>query len=53
MFKDLIMEGKHTDDQIFAKVQAAYNLDEKKRSYVKWYRNALTKEGKNPPDAKA
>jgi hypothetical protein len=53
MFKDLIMEGKLTDDQIFAKVQAEYNLDEKKRGYVKWYRNDLEKKGMNPPAAKA
>lgn len=52
MFQDLIMEGKLTDDQIFAKVQETYGLDEKKRGYVKWYRNHLTKQGKNPPAAK-
>lgn len=53
MFQDLIMEGKLTDDQIFEKVQEAFGLDEKKRGYVKWYRNHLTKQGKNPPAAKA
>ncbi len=52
MFKDLIMEGKLTDDQIFAQVQKEFGLDEKKRSYVKWYRNDLKKSGMNPPDAK-
>lgn len=52
MFQELIMEGKLTDDQIFKKVQAAFGLDDKKRSYVTWYRNHLTKEGKNPPKAK-
>jgi hypothetical protein len=52
MFQDLIMEGKLTDDQIFEKVQAEFGLDEKKRAYVKWYRNNLRKQGKNPPDAK-
>lgn len=52
MFKDLIMEGKLTDDQIFAKVQAEFGLDEKKRSYVKWYRNDLKKAGANPPEPK-
>lgn len=52
MFQDLIMEGKLTDDQIFAKVQDAYGLDEKKRGYVKWYRNHLKKSGVNPPEPK-
>ncbi len=53
MFQDLIMEGKLTDDQIFAKVQDKFGLDEKKRGYVKWYRNHLKKQGANPPEAKA
>lgn len=52
MFCDLIMAGKDTDDQIFAKVQKAFGLDDSKRSYVGWYRNKLLKDGKNPPDAK-
>jgi hypothetical protein len=52
MFQDLIMAGKLTDDQIFEQVQAEFGLDEKKRAYVKWYRNNLRKQGKNPPDAK-
>jgi hypothetical protein len=52
MFKDLIMEGKMTDDQIFAKVQKEFGLDDNKRSYVKWYRNDLTKKGMKPPAAK-
>lgn len=52
MFKDLIMEGKLTDDKIFEKVAAAYGLDEKKRGYVKWYRNDLRKKGMNPPEPK-
>lgn len=52
MFKDLIMAGKLTDDQIFEKVQAEFGLDEKKRGYVKWYRNHLRKEGANPPEPK-
>lgn len=50
LFQDLIMEGKLTDDKIFAKVQAKYGLDEKKRGYVRWYRNHLAKQGMNPPD---
>lgn len=52
MFKALIMEGKLTDDQIFAKVAEKFGLDEKKRTYVAWYRNYLTKQGENPPAAK-
>lgn len=52
MFKDLIMAGKLTDDQIFEKVQKEFGLDDNKRSYVKWYRNDLAKKGLNPPAAK-
>lgn len=52
MFKDLIMEGKLTDDKIFEKVAAKFNLDESKRGYVKWYRNWLVKDGQKPPAAK-
>ena len=52
MFKSLIMEGKLTDDQIFANVADKFGLDEKKRTYVAWYRNYLTKQGENPPAAK-
>lgn len=51
-FQELIMAGKLSDDQIFAKVQEEFGLDDNKRSYVKWYRNHLTKQGKNPPAAK-
>jgi hypothetical protein len=51
MFKDLIMEGKLTDEQIFKKVQAKFGLDDNKAGYVKWYRNDLRKNGvKNVPD---
>jgi hypothetical protein len=52
LFQDLIMAAKLTDDQIFEKVQAEFGLDEKKRGYVKWYRNHLKKQGQNPPEAK-
>lgn len=52
MFQDLIMQGELTDDQIFEKVQAQFGLDEKKRGYVRWYRNYLKKQGANPPEAK-
>lgn len=51
-FQELIRQGKLTDDQIFAKVQAEFGLDDKKRSYVSWYRNYLRKKGENVPDAK-
>ncbi len=49
MFKELIMAGKLTDDQIFAEVQRAFSVADSKRSYVGWYRNHLAKEGHNPP----
>ena len=52
MFKDLIMEGRLTDDQIFEKVREKFGLDDKKRGYVSWYRNNLKKQGANPPEAK-
>jgi hypothetical protein len=52
MFINLIMEGKLTDDQIFAKVKAEFNLDDKKRGYVNWYRNYLKKQNRKPPEAK-
>lgn len=52
MFKDLIMAGELTDDAIFKKVQDAFNLDDNKRGYVKWYRNNLIKSGVNPPTVK-
>lgn len=52
MFQDLIMEGKLTDNQIFAKVQDKFDLSDDKRTYVRWYRNKLAKSGKNPPKAK-
>ena len=51
MFKELILAGQLTDDQIFAAVQKEYGLDDGKRGYVKWYRNDLKKKGSNPPEA--
>ena len=53
LFQELILEGKLTDAEIFAKVRAKFGLDEKKKGYVAWYRNYLVKQGKNPPAAKA
>lgn len=52
MFRELIMDGKLNDDQIFQKVQAKFGLGDEKRNYVKWYRNHLKKTGHNPPEAK-
>lgn len=49
MFRDLIMEGKLTDDQIFKEVQDAFGIDDSKKSYVNWYRKKLEKDGKKPP----
>lgn len=51
-FRELIMEGKKTDDQIFAIVQKEFGLDDNKRSYVKWYRNDLAKKGEKVPEPK-
>jgi hypothetical protein len=50
MFQSLLLEGKHTDDTIFQKVAAKFGLDEKKRSYVGWYRNYLRKQGQTVAD---
>jgi hypothetical protein len=52
MFRELILKGGQTDDQIFAAVQKKFSLGDEKRSYVAWYRNQLKKDGKNPPAAK-
>lgn len=51
--RDLIMEGKLTDDKIFETVQKEFGLDDGKRGYVAWYRNDLKKKGMNPPAPKA
>lgn len=57
-FTELLMQAgkngecKFTDDQIFEKVQKEFDLEEKKRSYVAWYRNKLVKDGANPPERK-
>jgi hypothetical protein len=52
-FRELIMAGKQTDDAIFDTVAKEFNLDEKKRVYVSWYRKDLEKKGLNPPPAVA
>jgi hypothetical protein len=51
-FCELIAEGKLSDDSIFAKVQKEFGLSDDKRSYVKWYRNKMIKDGLNPPGPK-
>lgn len=51
-FKELILKGTLTDDQIFAQAQKKHGLDDSKRSYVAWYRNNLRKSGVKVPDAK-
>ena len=49
MFRVLILQNTMTDDEIFSKVKAAFNLEDSKRSYVAWYRNSMKKKGDNPP----
>lgn len=52
-FRELIMAGNKTDDQIFAEVQKRHpEVGDDKRPYVAWYRNDLKKKGKNPPAPK-
>lgn len=45
MFRTLIVEGKLSDDEIFAKVQKAHNLDDNKRRYVSFYRFDAKRKG--------
>ena len=52
-FKELIIKGTMTDDQIFATVQKKHGLDDSKRSYVAWYRNNLRKKGVELPERRA
>lgn len=52
-FRELIMQGKLTDDAIFAEVRKRHpEVTPEKRSYVAWYRNDLKKKGENPPAPK-
>lgn len=46
MFEALVLEQVLTDDEIFAAVQKKFGLDEKKRSYVGWWKSHLRREGK-------
>lgn len=50
--KKSIMEGKLTDEAIFAKAKELFGLDDKKRYYVSWYRWQLKKQGQKPPEPK-
>ena len=45
-FRELILAGGKSDDEIFAAVKAEFNLDDNRRSYVDWYRKDLKKQGK-------
>lgn len=45
MFRDLILKGGKTDDDIFKAVKERFGLDDSKRNYVGWYRNELKKKG--------
>lgn len=45
MFRSLIVEGKLSDDEIFAKVQKAHSLDDNKRRYVSFYRFDAKRKG--------
>ena len=38
------------NDEIFAQVQKAFDLDDSKRSYVAWYRNNLKKTEAKVPE---
>lgn len=48
-FKELIMAGKLTDDEIFLTVKTEFGLDDGKRKHVNWYRWDLKRKGFNPP----
>lgn len=47
-FRELILAGTLEDDEIFKKVQAEFDLDDSRRSYVDWYRKDLKKKGLLP-----
>lgn len=52
MFRDLILAGQLTDDQIFQQVQQTFKLDASRRTYVDWYRKQLKKQGADVPAPK-
>lgn len=45
LFRELLLDGELTDDEIFKRVQKKFGLDGKKRSYVTTYRRQLVKKG--------
>lgn len=50
--RQLIMEGKLTDTQIFDIVKKEHGVDDDHRWYVTWNRGWLRRAGMNPPEAK-
>ncbi len=51
-FRELIMEGKLTDAQIFDTVKKEYGVTDEYRWYVAWNRGWLRRHNMNPPEAK-
>jgi hypothetical protein len=49
-FRDLILAGKKTDEEIFLLVQKEFGLDDNKRWYVGWYRHDMKKKGIQVPE---
>lgn len=49
--KELVMAGKTTDADIVAAARKKFPDRKIGDTYASWYRSALKKEGKNPPDA--
>ncbi|CAB4143249.1 hypothetical protein UFOVP435_85 [uncultured Caudovirales phage] len=47
--RELILEGRLSDDKIFEKVQKEFNLDDKKRSYIAWNRSDMIRKGAKVP----
>lgn len=45
MFRELILSNSYDDDTIFKMVQKEFDLDDKKRSYVSYYRRELQQKG--------
>jgi hypothetical protein len=50
MFRELLLGGALTDDQIFEEVKKKFGLDDSKRSYVAWHRASLRKAGVAVPE---
>jgi hypothetical protein len=47
-----LVEGKKTDDQIFAEAKEKYGLQDSKKGHVSWYRHYLIKKGRLTTQAK-